>query len=137
MMGILRVSDWPFFGLGNRCHAMIMIWYETRYYWLKSSQVYYKLIEFCAGTFPRTILNFLFWHPLFWLVFFLVVCYCLLFLFWFSKNVWEKFHQWAVSIRSKPVSTLTIALMIRMSRVFIYRFHLANCHERDELEIMQ
>ena len=29
--GYLGYHDRPFFGLGNRCHAMIMIWYETRY----------------------------------------------------------------------------------------------------------
>ena len=53
--------------------------------------------------FSQTILNFFFWHPLFWLVLFHVVCHCLLFCF---ENVWEKFHLWAGSIWSKPDSTL-------------------------------
>ena len=53
--------------------------------------------------FSQTILNFFFWHPLFWLVLFHVVCHCLIFCF---ENAWEKFHLWAGSIWSKPDSTL-------------------------------
>ena len=36
--------------------------------------------------FSQTILNFFFWHPLFWLVLFLVVCHCLLICFDFFKK---------------------------------------------------
>ena len=37
--------------------------------------------------FSQTILNFFFWHILFWLVLFLVVCHCLLFCFNFFQKI--------------------------------------------------
>ena len=74
--------------------------------------------------FSQTILNFFFWHPLFWLVLFHVVCHCLLFCF---ENVWEKFHLWAGSIWSKPDSTLVcLTCMIFYIYFFIYKL-LINC----------
>ena len=79
-----------------------------RCFYLKSGQVYYKLTQLCAGTFPDYF-EFLFLtstilaHSLSYSV------PLFTFFFWFfSKNVWEKFQLWAGSIWSKPVPTLVL-----------------------------
>ena len=63
------------------------MWGRNRFY-LKSSLL--QINPALCWNFSQTILNFFFWHLLFWLVLFLIMCHCLLFSFDFFKNCLRK-----------------------------------------------